>query len=173
MNIDIPSTGKPCIECGMRDGNPIHNGICNVCFSNALFGDPKDKVVASKNEITLTLKEQQHLKKWITQLYAGEMAQAQDLIDNCNITYQFAKTHSVYVKDWEQTKKQMENNLNSGILPPGVSPSLFREIINVSEGIMQKKLKKVRDAFQDKFGESIYNYLGPDGKTKKLFGIFG
>ena len=118
----------------------------------------------------LTQEEQQHLKNWIAQMEAGEMTQAQDLIDNCNVTYQFAKTHSVYVKDWEKTKEQMENNLKNGVLPPGVSANLFRAIIDTSEEVMQKKLKKVQNAFQRKFGESIFNYLGPDGKTKGLFG---
>lgn len=36
MAIDIPSTGKPCTKCGERDGNPLHDGICNVCYSNSL-----------------------------------------------------------------------------------------------------------------------------------------
>ena len=53
----------------------------------------------------LTSEEQERLKNWIAQIEAGEMSQVQDLIDNCNITYQFAKTHSVYVKDWEKTKQ--------------------------------------------------------------------
>ena len=121
----------------------------------------------------LTSEEEQFLKNWITQMEAGEMAQVQDLIDNCNITFQFAKTHSVYIKDWEKTKNQMEDNLSRGVLPPGVSKNLFRAIIGGSDDVMQRKLKKVQDAFQRKFGESIFNYLGPDGKTKKLFGIFG
>src|SRR3989344_7124100 len=112
----------------------------------------------------LTTEEQEQLKNWITQMESGEMAQTQDLIDNCNITYQFAKTHSVYVKDWETTKNRMEGNLKSGILPPGVSANLFRAIIDASEEVMQKKLKRVRKGFEKKFGESIYNYLGPDGK---------
>jgi len=124
-------------------------------------------------ENKLTLEEQGQLKNWITQMEAGEMAQVQNLIDNCNITFQFAKTHSVYVKDWEKTKNQMEDNLSRGVLPPGVSANLFRAIIAASDEVMQKKLKKVQDAFQRKFRGSIFNYLGPDGKTKKLFGIFG
>jgi len=121
----------------------------------------------------LTSEEEQFLKNWIVQMEAGEMAQVQDLIDNCNITFQFAKTHSVYVKDWEKTKNRMEDNLNRGVLPPDVSANLHRAIIDASDKVMQKKLKKVQDAFQRKFGESIFNYLGSDGKTKKLFGIFG
>ncbi|PIQ91485.1 MAG: hypothetical protein COV70_03495 [Parcubacteria group bacterium CG11_big_fil_rev_8_21_14_0_20_39_22] len=121
----------------------------------------------------LTKEEQQHLKNWVAQMEASEMGQVQDLIHNCNITFQFAKTHSVYVKDWEKMKNQMEDNLSRGILPPGVGANLFRAIIDGSDEVMQKKLKKVQDAFQRKFGESIFNYLGPDGKTRKLFGIFG
>ena len=123
-------------------------------------------------ENKLTIEEENQLKNWIAQMEAGEMAQVRDLINNCNITFQFAKTHSIYIKDWEKTKQQMENNLNSGILPPNVSANLFRTIIDASEEVMQRKFKKVRKAFSKKFGESIYNYLGPDGKTKKLFGIF-
>mgnify|MGYP001559194008 FL=1 len=121
----------------------------------------------------LTSEEQQHLKEWIAHAEAGEMVQVQDLIDNCNISFQFAKTHSVYVKDWEKTKNQMEDNLGRGVLPPGMSADLLRAIIGASDEVMRKKLRMVQDAFQQKFGESIFNYLGPDGKTKKLFGFFG
>lgn len=121
----------------------------------------------------LTSEEQRHLKNWIAQAEKGEMAQVRDLINNCNITFQFAKTHSVYLKDWEKTKQRMEENLKNGILPPDVSANLHRSIIDATDKIIQKKLEMVRNAFQRKFGESIYNYLGPDGKTKKLFGIFG
>lgn len=125
------------------------------------------------NTKKLTSEEEQFLKSWVVQMEAGEMAQVQDLIDNCNITFQFAKTHSVYLKDWEKTKERMENNLKNGVLPPDVSANLHRAIIDATDEVIQRKLKKVRDAFEKKFGESIYNYLGPDGKTKKLFGIFG
>ena len=124
------------------------------------------------DENNLTTEEQEWLKNWIAQTEAGEMAQVQDLINNCNITFQFAKTHSVYLKDWEKTKERMENNLSNGVLPPGVSANLDRAVIDATDKIIQKKLEMVRNAFQKKFGESIYNYLGPDGKTKKLFGIF-
>lgn len=121
----------------------------------------------------LTVEEQEYLRNYIAQVEAGEMAQVQDLTDNCNITYQFAKTHSVYIKDWEKTKQQSEEKLKNGVLPPGASADLYRVIIDATDEIIQRKLVMVRDAFQKKFGESIYNYLGPDGKTKKLFGIFG
>ena len=121
----------------------------------------------------LTMEERKYLEDWVAQMEAVEMAQVQDLIKNCNISFQFAKTHSVYLKDWEKTKKQMENSLKSGVLPPDVSANLFQAVIKASDEIIEKKLKKVRDAFQTKFGESIFYYIGLDGKTKKLFGIFG
>ena len=63
--------------------------------------------------------------------------------------------------------------MKSGVLPPDVSANLFQAVIKASDEIIEKKLKKVRDAFQAKFRESIFNYIGLDGKTKKLFGIFG
>lgn len=121
----------------------------------------------------LTAEEKRQLVNWIALIESGEMAQAKDLIDNCNITFQFAKTHSNFVKDWEATKSKMEENLKNDTLPPEVSANLFRAMIDATEEVMQKKLKKVQSAFQEKFGESIFNYLGKDGKTKSLFGIFG
>ncbi|OHA58397.1 MAG: hypothetical protein A2571_01295 [Candidatus Vogelbacteria bacterium RIFOXYD1_FULL_44_32] len=122
---------------------------------------------------TLTSEEQEQLNDYFTQVQAGEMAQIKDLIENCNSAYQFAKTHSTYIKDWEKTKQQSETKIKNGILPPGVSNNLYRAIIDTTDEVIQQKLERVRDAFQVKFGESIYNYLGPDGKTKKFFGIFG
>ena len=90
---------------------------------------------------------------------------------SCNSPYQFARTHSAYVKDWEKTKNRMENNLRNGVLPPATSANLFKEMIRVSDEIMLRKLELVRMLFENKFNESIYNYLGSDGKTKFL-GIF-
>jgi hypothetical protein len=143
--------------------------------NNDLAG--KENLSATNNpplqRISLSDKEREYLKAFITQAGIAEVAQVRDLIENCNIAFQFAKTHSVYLKDWEKTKKQMEGRLGNGNLPPGISPQLFKAIMDASEQIEQRKLKAVRDAFQEKFGESIYNYLGTDGKTKKLFGMFG
>src|SRR3989338_7036492 len=45
MKITIPSTGKPCIKCKERDGNPLHDGVCNVCYSNELLGVPKVEII--------------------------------------------------------------------------------------------------------------------------------
>ncbi len=55
----------------------------------------------------LTEEEREYLENYIAQVRIGEMAQVQELINNCNITYQFAKTHSIYIKDWEKTKQVM------------------------------------------------------------------
>jgi len=45
MAIDIPTTGKPCTKCGERDGNPLHDGICNVCYSNSLSEEEMEQEV--------------------------------------------------------------------------------------------------------------------------------
>lgn len=45
MKVEIPSTGKPCTKCGERDGNPLHDGICNVCYSNSLTEEEMEKEV--------------------------------------------------------------------------------------------------------------------------------
>jgi len=120
----------------------------------------------------LSSEEQKQLETWKKQAEKGEMKQVEDLFLHCNNRFQFAKTHSVYIKDWEKTKDRMETNLKNGILPPGVSANLHREIIGATDKIIQKKLAMVRVLFGDKFGESIYNYLGQDGKTKSIFDIF-
>jgi len=121
----------------------------------------------------LTPEEQKQLEIWKNKTEKGEIDQVKDLFLNCNSPHQFAKTHSVYIKDWEKTKEKMETNLKNNILPPGVSTNLYKEIISTTDKIIQKKLEMVRMLFENKFNESIYNYLDSDGKTKKLFGIFG
>lgn len=124
------------------------------------------------NNENLTPEEQEILKNWTANIENGEALQLKDLIENCNNAHQFAKTHSVYLTDWEKQKQQSEDKLEKGILPPDTSANLYRAIIDATDELMQKKLKIVRGAFEAKFGESIYNYLESDGKSKKLFGIF-
>ncbi len=125
-----------------------------------------------KNNENLTSEEKEIFKNWMDKVEAGEVTQLQDLIENCNNAFQFAKTHSIYLVDWEKTKKQSVEKLNNGILPPDISANLYRTIIDATDEVIQKKLGIVRSAFEKKFGESIYNYLGPDGKTKVFFGLF-
>lgn len=121
----------------------------------------------------LTKEEEQTLRHHIQKMESEEKRQVEELFIICNNPYQFAKTHSNYVKDWEKTRKHIMDNLEKGILPPGSSLNLTKEVLRVSDEIIQRKLELVRILFESKFGESIYNYLGPDGKTKKIFGIFG
>ena len=124
-------------------------------------------------EQKLTKKEQQVLDQFREMTEETEMFQVQELILSCDNKYQFAKTHSNFLKDWEKTKEKMERQLKEGKLPPNTSTAFIEATIEIGEELIQKKLKMVRDAFESKFSESIYNYLGTDGKTKKIFGIFG
>ena len=100
------------------------------------------------------------------------MKQVEELCMNCNNPFQFAKTHSTYLTDWEKTKKEMEAKYKNGVLPPGISDHLQRQIIDSIDKVIQNKLALVRMMFESKFNESIYNYLGEDGKTKTLFNWF-
>lgn len=120
----------------------------------------------------LTKEEKEILDNMTSQFHEIEMNQVMDLVANCDNKFQFAKTHSTYIKDWEKTKKYMQDKLSSGNLPPNTSKDLFQAIISESDKIIQDKLKKVQFFFETKFGESIFNYLGKDGKTKKIFGLF-
>ncbi len=127
---------------------------------------------ADAEQHCLSWEEQEQVRNYASATEQGELAQARDLIANCKSKYQFAKTHSVYVKDWEKTRKSMENSLREDRLPPGISANVYRAIINATDAVMKRKLELVTEGFQRKFGESIYNFLGPDGKTKKVFGLF-
>jgi hypothetical protein len=120
----------------------------------------------------LSSDEKMQLANWVTTAELGELEQVNDLVNNCKNKFRFAKTHSVYLKNWEKTKAKMEKNLKKGKLPPQTSYNLHEAIIKETDEVMQKKLELVRTMFQSKFGESIYNYLGKDGKTKKFLGIF-
>lgn len=122
----------------------------------------------------LTKDEREHLKVLATQMAVAENAQADELIEKCHNKYQYAKTYSVYVKDWENTHNSLEAQLHNGELPHGVSTTMHKTVIEIGEQIMEDKLDKLRREFHLKFHESIYNYLGTDGKTKGIFsGLFG
>jgi len=119
----------------------------------------------------LTKGEQDFLKNFSAQTLAGEMEQAEDLKRNCNVSFQYAKTHSTYIKDWEQTKAEMEEKLRTGNIHSDFTPAVWQGMINITDQIINDKLQKVREDFQEKFGESIYNYLGKNGKTKSCLGV--
>lgn len=119
-----------------------------------------------------TQEEQSFLEKFRQQLDYQEMAQAQELIQECNNKYQFAKTHSVYVKDHENFKENLHKKISLNQLET-LPKHVALEMIKISDEVMKQKLILVQLAFMRKFGESIFNFLGSDGKTKKLFGIFG
>lgn len=124
----------------------------------------------TKKKQKLTKEEKEFLKNFKKHTEKMEMLQANDLIVNCDNPYQFAKTHSVYLKDWEKTKKQMIDNIEKQNLPAHLSSAVVEEMSEIGEVIIQKKLEKVRDAFMSKFGESIYNYIDHDGKSRCCLG---
>ncbi len=114
----------------------------------------------------LSQEEIDNLENFEKQTREIEEMQILDLDKNCNVSFQYAKTYSNYVKDWERTKEKMVQQLESGNLPPDTSMEFHKKIIEIGDNIMEEKLEKVRNNFENKFGESIFNYLGKDGKTK-------
>lgn len=112
------------------------------------------------------------LERFLLQSQEVEKAQALELIEYCNNKYQFAKTYSVYIEDWEKTKGKMLEAIRTNKLPPGTSKEFMENMIEISEGVIKQKLDILRPAFQKKFGESIDSFLAPDGKRRKIFGLF-
>lgn len=129
---------------------------------------------SSAVQTELTEQEKVELDRLKVSMTLAEVSQVEELIANCNNKYQFAKTHSTYVKDWERTKAIMVSRLNSGSFPSNTSRNFYSATIQTGEEIIKNKLETVRNSFETKFRESIYNYLGADGKIKTLFGtLFG
>ncbi|MFA7170860.1 MAG: hypothetical protein WC180_02615 [Candidatus Paceibacterota bacterium] len=115
---------------------------------------------------TLSDAELECLKNYERQAREMEDLQIIDLDRNCNVSFQYAKTYSVYVRDWEKTKDRMVEQLETGALPPDTGAEFYKKMIEIGDKIIEDKLKKVQVNFENKFGESIFNYLGEDGKAK-------
>jgi len=124
------------------------------------------------NEQLLTEEERECLAIFEKQTIDAEEIQIAELDCGCSSSFQYAKTYSNYVKDWERTKKKMLDQIDTGELPPDTTLEFHKEIIVAGDRIMKNKLEKVRINFESKFGESIFNYLGKDGKTKGCLGMF-
>lgn len=115
-----------------------------------------------------TLKEKATLRRFEKQMRDGELAQFLDLDQNCDISYQYAKTYTVYVNDWKKTKAQMEAAIDNNTIPD--RPEVARELINIGDKIISEKLKLVEQGFRRKFNESIFNYIKEDGTTNSNSG---
>jgi hypothetical protein len=120
----------------------------------------------------LSNEEQQYLKQFILTAEEGEKSQIIPLFASNLSRYKIAATHSEFVKDWERTKMRMEKNLESDTLPPNTSKLLYSLILKETEIIINHKLETIQLMFETQFGESIFNYLGKDGKKKSFFGMF-
>jgi len=116
----------------------------------------------------LTKKEIGALKKIEKDMRKAEMQQFYDLDTNCNISFQYAKTYTVYKKDWLKTRKTMEERIESG--DTADRPELAQEMVNIYDRIIEEKLKKAERGFENKFGELIFNYINQDGTTKGCSG---
>lgn len=119
----------------------------------------------------LTEEEKEKLIKIIAEVEAREINQADELIKECNDRMAFAKAHSDFVKDWEKKKKEMEDDLKNRILPPNTSFQYNRALVDEIDEVIKRKLIRVQKGFFIKFNESIFKYLGKDGKAR-IFNTF-
>lgn len=124
-------------------------------------------------EFTLTADEREVLETFVRVTREGEMAQAKELFKSTRSRQRIAATHSAYLSDWEQTRVRMLAALKNGTLPPNTSETLYRAMIEETEKIVEDKLHFVQLMFEMTFGVSIFNYLRPDGKVARWFGLFG
>ncbi|HRY37071.1 MAG TPA: hypothetical protein P5230_04370 [Candidatus Magasanikbacteria bacterium] len=119
-----------------------------------------------------TKEEQEVLVNLEKTMIIEELKQAEELRKLCNNRFQYARTHSAYIEDWEKTKANMEENLKTNNIPKDVSSKFYEELINISERAIENKLRRVRIDFVGKFGDDINNYLGKNGKTAGCLGVF-
>ncbi|MDD5638666.1 MAG: hypothetical protein PHO28_02035 [Candidatus Pacebacteria bacterium] len=120
----------------------------------------------------LTPEEKKQLEQLRKKMIDEETSQVEEIFSSCNNKYRIAKTHSVLLKDWEKTKKETEERLKNNVLPPGTSFNFSKAMINMGDEVIEYKLSMIRMLFESTFNESIYNYLGSDGKTKSIFNLF-
>jgi hypothetical protein len=119
----------------------------------------------------LTDEENENLQKFIAIAEQKEMAEVNELISTCNDPEKYAKAHSNFVVNWEKRKQEMEDDLKNRILPPNTSFRYNRAVVDELDLLIKKKLKTAQKSFYIKFGESIFNYLGKNGKINP-FSIF-
>jgi len=125
-----------------------------------------------KETTQLTEAQQQQLNAFLKALREGENKQVMDLFGAKPSALVIASTHDAYVRDWEKTKKHMESNLAKGIFPPDTNKEFYAELLRQTDLIMKEKLVRVQQMFEMLYGESLFNYLGTDGKRKRFLGIF-
>lgn len=97
---------------------------------------------------SLTKEDKQLLENFKKQSAEMEETQIAELDYGCNVSFQYAKTYSSYIKDWEKTKKGMLEQLETGDLSPNTSQEFHKKIIEIGDEIMENKLEKVRQNFK-------------------------
>ena len=99
----------------------------------------------------LTKEEKKFLDNFKMTTLQGELAQTEELKLFCSSPHQYAKTHSVYIKDWAALKEKMITHVRHEIVPDDLSVDVYREMIKIIDKIMEEKLEKVRKDFFIKF----------------------
>ena len=65
-----------------------------------------EEILEKYSKYDLSSDEKMLLADWVTTAELGELEQVNALVANCKNKFRFAKTHSVYLKDWEKQKPE-------------------------------------------------------------------
>jgi hypothetical protein len=88
--------------------------------------------------------------------------QLNDLIRNCNIRPQFAKTYRVLRRDRRDTLAKLRSIANNA------SPNSFEERVTwgqlgIYDNVISYKLERIASHFSSTWGEDIEEWAGPEG----------
>ncbi len=149
---------KKCRSCGQEFDNNYF--FCVFCGK---LSDPIDvkKYIPPK----VSKEEKEGYQTMLEQMIIVERNQAFDLYCNCDITYQYAKTYTVYKADWNKMKQKLLSEGNMENI------SLRTTMKNIGDVINENKLEFVANSFQSKFGKSIFDYINIDGTTSGCMGV--
>ena len=106
-------------------------------------------------EVGFTEKEKQFIEEFRQTTLDSELNQALELDEHCNNAFQYAKTYSNYVKDWEQVQSKLDTMFRQGMVHESMSSELAQRLKEVYQEVIDEKLNWLRTRFEIKFNESF------------------
>lgn len=152
-----------------RKGFPsVETPLKTLVLKDTLLSYTGTQMSGTKDNDKFSKEEIRFLNKFHEELSLGETQQLNDLEWNCNNRFQFAKTHSVLLKDWKNQRLKILEQIKGNEYNASLRPEVVHEMVRIGDRVMKKKMRRIRDAFERKFGESIFNYLGAPTERQKV-----
>jgi hypothetical protein len=116
-------------------------------------------------ELTSSLPEHEQLllRQHEEETIAANKMQLEDLLKNCNIQPQFAKTYRVLRRDLRQMLEKGRDRLRQP--QPGVSDGFGMALVLSTDAIISYKLRCMEEHFWVRWGEPIERWAGPEGSA--------